>query len=188
MLALSGLREGFARGVFSFHPAPLYTCPEKSLSPIIPALARRVRKSNHSRTYGIAGGGRCTGFFVRPIHRASKPLFPLHTKFLLTTLLFPLLTQKQGGVPTRKNVGAPTFLIFSLIFRTFCPSRVQNITEERKRGAGLPPLSGQVKDRRLRWENQARVEASKAWPSARTLSGTRRSSRTRRNQERSFRP
>jgi hypothetical protein len=35
------------------------------------------------------------------------------------TLLFPLHTQKQGGVPPRKNVGAPTFLIFPLIFRTF---------------------------------------------------------------------
>jgi len=43
--------------------------------------------------------------------------FPLHTKLPLISLLIPLLTQKQRGVPQRKNVGAPTFLIF----RTFLP-------------------------------------------------------------------
>jgi hypothetical protein len=47
------------------------------------------------------------------------PLFPLHTNASFVTLLFPLLTQKQGGIPPPKNVGAPTFLIFALIFRTF---------------------------------------------------------------------
>ena len=48
-----------------------------------------------------------------------SPLFPLHANASLVSLLFPLLTQKQGGVPPPKNVGAPTFLIFPLIFRTF---------------------------------------------------------------------
>ena len=43
-------------------------------------------------------------------------LFPLHIKFLSVTLLFPLHTQKQGGIPPVENVGAPTFLIFPLIF------------------------------------------------------------------------
>ena len=38
---------------------------------------------------------------------------------LLLSPLFPLLTQKQAGVPPRENVGAPTFLIFPLIFCTF---------------------------------------------------------------------
>jgi hypothetical protein len=66
-----------------------------------------------------------------------SPLFPLHTDPSLVCLLFPLLTQKQGGTPPAKNVGAPTFLIFPLIFRTFLPPRVYNITEERRRGAGL---------------------------------------------------
>ncbi len=50
-----------------------------------------------------------------------SPLFPLHTNISLVCLLFPLLTQKRGSVPPRKNVGAPTFLIFPLIFRTFLP-------------------------------------------------------------------
>ena len=48
-----------------------------------------------------------------------SPLFPLHTDTGLVSLLFPLLTPKQGGVPPRENVGAPTFLIFPLIFCTF---------------------------------------------------------------------
>ena len=43
-------------------------------------------------------------------------LIPLHTKSLSVTLLFPLHTQKQGGIPYVENVGAPTFLIFPLIF------------------------------------------------------------------------
>src|SRR5258708_7505781 len=34
-----------------------------------------------------------------------SPSFPLHTNTSLVCLLFPLLTQKQGGVPPRKNVG-----------------------------------------------------------------------------------
>ena len=50
-----------------------------------------------------------------------SPLFPLHANISLVCLLFPLLTQKRGSVPPRKNVGAPTFLIFPLIFRTFLP-------------------------------------------------------------------
>ena len=59
-----------------------------------------------------------------PIRRSfsgggPSPLFPLHTNTSLVCLLFPLLTQKQGGVPPPKNVGAPTFSIFPLIFRTF---------------------------------------------------------------------
>jgi hypothetical protein len=45
------------------------------------------------------------------------PLFPLDTKLHVVSLFFPLLTQKQGGGYPRKNVGAPTFLIFPLIFR-----------------------------------------------------------------------
>ena len=43
-------------------------------------------------------------------------LFPLHIKVLSVTLLFPLHTQKQGGIPPVENVGPPTFLIFPLIF------------------------------------------------------------------------
>jgi hypothetical protein len=50
----------------------------------------------------------------------TSPLFPLHTRSCLVSLLVPLHTQKQGGCPL-KNVGAPTFLIFPHIFRTFSP-------------------------------------------------------------------
>ena len=49
-------------------------------------------------------------------------LFPLHTKSRLVSLFFPLLTQKQGGGYPRKNVGAPTFLIFRIFSR---PRRLQ---------------------------------------------------------------
>jgi hypothetical protein len=65
-----------------------------------------------------------------------SPLFPLHTKSSPVTSLFPLLTQKQGEEVSLaktlscrlacfgcllRNVGAPTFLIFPLRFRTFLP-------------------------------------------------------------------
>jgi hypothetical protein len=72
-----------------------------------------------------------------------SPLFPLHTNTGLVCRLFPLLTQKQGeevslakilfcGLAcfgySLKNVGAPTFLIFPLIFRTFlAPSAAQRV-------------------------------------------------------------
>ena len=58
-------------------------------------------------------------------------LFPLHTKSRLVSLFFPLLTQKQGGGYPRKNVGAPTFLIFPLIFRIF--SRPRRLQEQKAR-------------------------------------------------------
>jgi hypothetical protein len=65
-----------------------------------------------------------------------SPLRPLDTNTSLVSLLFPLLTQKQGGIPPRKNVGAPTVLIFPLISRTFlslatCPPRKAAAAQER---------------------------------------------------------
>jgi len=48
-----------------------------------------------------------------------SPLFPLHTNTRLVSLLFPLHTQKQWECTPPKNVGAPTFVIFPLIFRYF---------------------------------------------------------------------
>jgi len=81
-------------------------------------------------------------------------LFPLHTKLLSATLLFPLRTQKQGGYP-RKNVGAPTFslsflpipplpfqsLAHSFVFRSTPISCLHSAfrTLSQKTG-GLPPL------------------------------------------------
>ena len=60
-------------------------------------------------------------------------MFPLHTRARLVTPLFPLLTQKQGGAPSPKNVGAPTFLIFPIIFRTFLPRLRRAILTPRRR-------------------------------------------------------
>jgi hypothetical protein len=47
-----------------------------------------------------------------------SPLFPLHAKTTPVSPLFPLHTQKWRGTPPVENVGAPTFSIFPLIFRT----------------------------------------------------------------------
>ena len=63
-----------------------------------------------------------------------SPLFPLHTKPSLVCLLFPLLTQKRGECTPPKNVGAPTFLIFPLIFRTFSLSLLTPGTVDRLPG------------------------------------------------------
>ena len=73
-----------------------------------------------------------------------SPLFPLHTNTDLVCLLFPLLAQNQGGVPPRENVGAPTFSIFPVIFRTFllirtCPPRKAAATQP-KRARQASPL------------------------------------------------
>ena len=72
------------------------------------------------------------------------PLFPLDTKIGLASLFFPLLTQKQGGGYPRKNVGAPTFLIFPLIFCSFSLShrRVPRIRRRRWGKRAGPPKAG----------------------------------------------
>jgi hypothetical protein len=68
----------------------------------------------------IAEGVRAGSFLclpcASPTPQASFLLslfFPLHTCSSPATPLFPLLTQKQGSVPPLKNVGAPTFSLFS---------------------------------------------------------------------------
>jgi hypothetical protein len=129
MLALRGLCEGFARGLVSLHPPPI--------------LGRKSfeTKSNYSHTCAAPwqaqslllltrypGGPSMifSSFATRCSLTLSKsqgplfPLFPLHTKSSPVTPLFPLLTQKQASTPPSKNVGAPTFLIFPHIFRSFC--------------------------------------------------------------------
>jgi hypothetical protein len=93
MFTLSGLREGFARGVLSLHRAALSASRNNSAN------------SNYSRTYATPGVGGCTGLLVRPLPQ----LF-----------CFPYI-RKYRGMYRSKNVGAPTFLIFPLIFRTFLP-------------------------------------------------------------------
>ena len=77
------------------------------LSRVLPASCALFRKKN--------GGTPLRG----PTTLLLSLLFPLHTNTSPVCLLFPLLTQKRGSIPPPKNVGAPTFLIFPLIFRTF---------------------------------------------------------------------
>ena len=190
MLALSGLREGFARGWACLRTA----CPERGRRarlpvPKIPAAKSRipitsklieikrlqVLYSGYLRKTGGRGvlalpifALQCPAFLPASsalftlsvpsacpersrtlvksplcstccgLLAASLPLtsfFPHLTELPLVSLLLPLLTQKQGGVPPPKNVGAPTFLIFPLIFRTFLPltGPQQNRGEEVRR-------------------------------------------------------
>src|SRR5258707_225536 len=146
MLALSGLREGFARGWPCLHTA----CPERSRRehlpvPKIPAAKPcisitsklieikrlQVLHFGHLRKTGGEGlplpfstlATRCSLTLSRA-HWPLSPLFPLHTKSSPVTPLFPLLTQKQGSTPRSKNVGAPTFLIFPHIFRSSAGRRL----------------------------------------------------------------
>jgi hypothetical protein len=81
-------------------------------------------KFNHSRT-SITFSSRAPrySFTLGRAKGPLSPLFPLHTKSSPVTPLFPLLMQKQGSTPPSNNVGAPTFLIFPHIFRSF--SRAQ---------------------------------------------------------------
>src|SRR5882762_6597202 len=82
-------------------PTPTRRAPA---NPIIPA---------HT---GYPGVGDVPVFLSDQFASFLSFLFPLHIKFLSATLLFPLHTQKQGGVLPVENVGAPTFSIFPLIF------------------------------------------------------------------------
>src|SRR5258705_6771837 len=145
MLALSGLCEGLARGWACLHTA----CREQSRRahlpvPKIPAAKPcisitskliqikrlQVLHFGHLRKTGGRGSStffstlatRCSLTLSRA-HWPLSPLFPLHTKSSPVTPLFPLLAQKQGSTPRSKNVGAPTFLIFPHIFRSFAGRR-----------------------------------------------------------------
>ena len=90
-------------GVFSFHSARLPTYPENFLSPIIPTHTRRARKSNHSRTYELPGGGGCTGSIVRPIRRASKPFVSAtYAHFARNSLVSHTYAKTGGYTPCGK--------------------------------------------------------------------------------------
>ena len=97
---------------------------DRSYPASLPQLAHSSAKN---RGYTPTWSYHASSFLVEGLARRSfsggglSPLFPLHTNISLVCLLFPLLTQKRGSVPPRKNVGAPTFLIFPLIFRPFLP-------------------------------------------------------------------
>ena len=82
-------------------------------------------------------------------------LFPLHTDTGLVCLLFPLLTQNQGGAPSPENVGAPTFSIFPLIFCTFlliptCTPRKAAATQLKRARQASPLQKIRNTDRRSR--------------------------------------
>src|SRR5258708_1179510 len=107
----------FARERLSFQPPRLSTYETDSLSPIIPTLARPSRKSNHSRTYGIPGGGGIYRFFCQTNLSRSFCGSPSLCLLLFQTLahsfnfrITPIrcifrsmrtLAQKTGGTPAR---------------------------------------------------------------------------------------
>ena len=137
----------FARGVFSFHSLPLPASVENSPSPIVPTLARRFRKSNHSRTSAIPGGGGYTGFLVRPIRLTSK-------SFVSPTYAI------TGGCTFCGNVGAPTFpcsfssqalprfsffltayALFHFPYHPYLPV-LQHLPHSSPKNPGIPPPAG----------------------------------------------
>src|SRR5579859_257531 len=110
----------FARGAFSFHPAGLSAFPENLLSPIIPAHAKRARKSNHSHTYGIPGGGGCTGLLVRPVRRVSKPFVsPTYAHFGHNFCVSPTYAKTRGYTPCGKCRRADIFDFSPYFLRYF---------------------------------------------------------------------
>jgi hypothetical protein len=105
----------FAPGVASLHTAHL---------PVPKTLTSKSRVSITSKLIQNTGlQAFCSGH-LRKTGRRGSYQFPTMLDLtdveesLLPTPLFPLLTQKQGSIPP-ENVGAPTFLIFPHIFRTF---------------------------------------------------------------------
>jgi hypothetical protein len=149
MFALSALYEGFARGLVSLHTPPLLGRKPSSAksrvsisSKLIEIKGFQLHYFGHLRKTGGRGSYQLpTRHPLFPPHSPLvtrlllSPLFPLHTNSSLVCLMFPLLTQKQGGVLPRKNVGAPTFLIFPLISRTFSlPPRSAALTQDRRNG------------------------------------------------------
>jgi phosphate regulon transcriptional regulator PhoB len=104
----------FARGGFSFHPARFSAYPANLPNPIIPTLARPPLTPiipAHTRYPGV---GDVPVFLSDQFPALLSLLFPLHTKFLSATPLFPLLTQKQGGyTPTKMSARRHFLSLFS---------------------------------------------------------------------------
>src|SRR5208283_3221871 len=75
MVALSTWYEGFARGLVSLHTPPLLGRTSRPLSPMIPTLARRSRKSNYSRTYRPPPGEGLVipSFVLKPARPPRRP-------------------------------------------------------------------------------------------------------------------
>ena len=146
MFTLS-IAEGFARGLVSLHTPPLLGRKPSSAksrvsitSKLIEIKGLQLQHFGHLRKTGGRGSyqlpthhplfpprsftrrsfsERGVSSIRRSFSEGGSPLFPLHTKTTLVCPLFPLHTQKWRGTPPVENVGAPTFLIFTLIFRTF---------------------------------------------------------------------
>ena len=103
-----------------------YRVVHRRLLPAIDSSASPARHAPAHRSF--SGGG--------PL--LPTPLFPLHTRIPLVSPFFPLLMQKQG-VYLAENVGAPTFLIFPLIFRTFLAlSALRRVTSASHRRSRIP--------------------------------------------------
>jgi len=149
----------FARGLVSFHTAQLpvpKTLTSKSRISITSKLIETKGFQVHYFGHLRKTGGR--GVLLAPPERSRRvipisissplhltqveeplpptPLFPLHTKIPLVSPFFPLLTQKQGSIPP-ENVGAPTFLIFPHIFRTFLALSAVSAAASAKAGDNL---------------------------------------------------
>ena len=108
----------FARGVLSLYSARFPAFSESPLTPIIPTDARPSHKSNHSRTYGIPGGGGCTGFLVRPIRLASKPFVsPTYPHFARNFFVSPTYAKTGGYTPCGKRRRADVFDYFPYFWR-----------------------------------------------------------------------
>src|SRR5580704_11373021 len=121
----------FARGLLSLHTPPLLGRNSPPLSTIIPTLARHSRKSNYSRTYKVPRGE--GGVFHDPLATRPPPLVypeqdqraaisfvsPAYEILVRNSIISPPYA-KTGEYTPLQNVGAPTFLIFLHIFRSFC--------------------------------------------------------------------
>jgi hypothetical protein len=152
----------FARGLVSLHTAPLLGQKPYSVKSCVSITSKLIQiKGLQLHYFGHLRktGGR--GMPAMPISSLLElteveesflptPLFPLHTKIPLVSPFLPLLTQKQGGGYPLKNVGAPTFLIFPLIFRTFSHPRLSIACIQprgRSRRAGPVEATGAQKTR-----------------------------------------
>ena len=126
----------FAQGCVCLDPAPSSTPPIPKLERLTPPFSS-LSASSFFSAYSAALRVLCVKAFFRLQLSASNleplpfpsshflfsifclsPMVPLDTKYSLVTRFFPLLTQKQGGGPPVKNVGARRFFVFPAFFRT----------------------------------------------------------------------
>src|SRR6266478_326468 len=77
--------------------------PRKSPKSNHSHTSRLSPQSNHSRTFGMTGGGGCTGFLVRPIRSAPKPFVsPTYAHFAGNFFASPTYAEAGGYTPCGK--------------------------------------------------------------------------------------